>query len=114
MMPDYILKYDPVPGIFEKGSLYHQLKALSFLAERDDSHHGDSRLIDVLEKVKASQNADGGWSWLGRWEFDEKIPSSITDTAYYLPALVDTGADIQSEEIKRAWVSAMACLADSK
>jgi len=96
-MADYVLKYDPVPGIFEKGNLYHQLKALSFLVERDDR-----RLIDVLEKVKSSQNADGGWSWLGRWDFDERIPSSVTDTAYYLPALVDAGLDIHSEEIKRA------------
>jgi squalene cyclase len=96
-MPDYVLKYDPVPLIFEKGNSYHQLKALSFLAESDDS-----RLIEVLEKVKASQNADGGWSWLGRWDFDEKIPSSITDTAYYLPALLDAGVDIHSEEIIKA------------
>jgi squalene cyclase len=96
-MPDYVLKYDPVPGIFEKGNSYHQLKALSFLAERDDS-----RLIDILKNVKSSQNADGGWSWLGRWDFDEKIPSSITDTAYYLPLLIDAGADIHSEEVTKA------------
>jgi hypothetical protein len=96
-MPGYVLKYDPVPGIFEKGSLYHQLKALSFLAER-----GDNRLIDVLEKVKSSQNADGGWSWLGRWEFDEKIPSSITDTAYFLHPLIDSGTDTHSKEVTKA------------
>ncbi len=92
-----ILKYDPIPGIFEMGSSYHHLKALSFLAERDDS-----RLLDVLKKVKSSQNADGGWPWLGRWEFDEKVPSSITDTANYLPPLIDTGVDIHSEEVVKA------------
>ncbi|HEY40794.1 MAG TPA: terpene cyclase/mutase family protein [Dehalococcoidia bacterium] len=97
MVPDHILKYDPVPCIFEKGNSYHHLRALSFLAERDDS-----RLLDVLKKVKSSQNADGGWSWLGRWESNEKIPSSVTDTAYYLPPLVDSGVDIDSEEVKRA------------
>lgn len=96
-MQDYVLKYDPIPGIFEKGNSYHQLKALSFLAERDDS-----RLIDILKNVKSSQNADGGWSWLGRWEFNEKIPSSITDTAYFLPLLVDTSADTHSEEVVKA------------
>jgi squalene cyclase len=96
-MPGYFMKYDPVPLIFEKGNPYHQLKALSFLAERDDS-----RLINVLEKVKSSQNADGGWSWLGRWDFDERIPSSITDTAYYLPPLIDVGTDVRSEEVVRA------------
>ncbi len=97
MTQDYVLKYDPVPGIFEKGNCYHHLKALSFLAERDES-----RLLDVLRNLKSSQNADGGWSWLGRWDFDEKIPSSVTDTAYFLPPLVDTGADTQSEEVVRA------------
>lgn len=96
-MPDYILKYDPIPGIFEKGNSYHHLKALSFLAEREGN-----RLLDVLKIIKSSQNADGGWPWLGRWEFDEKVPSSITDTAYYLPPLIDCGADIHSEEIVRA------------
>ncbi|UCB42066.1 MAG: terpene cyclase/mutase family protein [Dehalococcoidales bacterium] len=96
-MPDYILKYDPIPSIFEKGNSYHKLKALSFLAERDDS-----RLLDVLQRVKSSQNADGGWPWLGRWEFDEKVPSSISDTAYYLPPLVDCGVDIHSEEVVKA------------
>jgi hypothetical protein len=99
MMPDHVLKYDPVPVIFEKGNRYHQLKALSFLAGRDDS-----RLLNVLKEVKSSQNADGGWSWLGRWDFDEKIPSSVTDTAYYLPPLINSGVDIHSEEIKRASV----------
>jgi squalene cyclase len=96
-MPEYTLKYDPIPGIFERGNSYHHLKALAFLAGRDDS-----RLFDVLKNVKSSQNADGGWPWLGRWEFDEKIPSSITDTTYYLPALVDCGVDIHSREVIRA------------
>jgi len=96
-MPDYVLKYDPIPNIFDKGNSYHHLKALSFLAERDDS-----RLLTVLKDVKSSQNADGGWSWLGRWEFDEKIPSSVTDTAYFLPALIDVGTGIHSEEVVRA------------
>jgi hypothetical protein len=96
-MPDYTLKYDPVPLIFEKGNRYHQLKALSFLVESDDS-----RLLNILRDMKSSQNADGGWSWLGRWDFDDKIPSSVTDTAYYLPPLIDVGIDINSEEIRRA------------
>lgn len=97
MTQDYILKYDPIPGIFEKGNSYHHLKALSVLAERDDS-----RLLDVLKNVKSSQNADGGWPWLGRWEFNEKVPSSVTDTADYLPPLVDTGVDIHSREVVKA------------
>ncbi len=96
-MQDYILKYNPIPSIFEKGISYHHLKALSFLAER-----GDSRLLDVLKNIKSSQNADGGWPWLGRWEFKEKVPSSVTDTANYLPPLVGCGADIHSEEVVKA------------
>ena len=96
-MPDYTLKYDPIPSIFEKGNSYHQLKALSFLAAKDDN-----RLLEVLKSVKSSQNADGGWPWLGRWAFDENVPSSITDTAYYLPLLVDCGTDIHSEEVVKA------------
>jgi len=96
-MSDYILKYDPIPTIFERGNSYHKLKALSFLAGRDGN-----RLLGLLDNINSSQNADGGWPWLGRWEFDEKIPSSITDTAYFLPPLIDAGVDTNSEEIKRA------------
>ena len=32
----YILKYNPLPVIFEKGNYYHHLKALSFLEDRDE------------------------------------------------------------------------------
>jgi len=98
-MQNYILKYDPIPSIFEKGNYYHLLKALSFLEERDES-----QFLDVLKRVMSSQNDDGGWPWLGRWEFNEKIPSSVTDTAYYLPTLVDAGVDIHSEEVKKALI----------
>ena len=95
--PGYTLKYNPVPFIFEKGIYYHHLKALSFLEEMDDI-----KLLDMIEHVSSSQNDDGSWSWLGRWEFQEKVPSSITDTAYILAALLDAGLDIDSEVVKRA------------
>ena len=95
----YILKYNPIPSIFEKGNYYHHLKALSVLEERDES-----KLLDVLKKARSSQNEDGGWQWLGRWGFEEKIPSSVTDTAYILSTLLDAGLDIHSEEVKRASV----------
>lgn len=93
----YTLKYNPVPFIFEKGNYYHHLKALSFLEKKDES-----QLLDVIEQAKSSQYGDGGWPWLGWWEFQEKVPGSITDTAGILTALLDAGLDIDSEVVKRA------------
>jgi len=93
----YILKYNPLPIIFEKGNYYHHLKALSFLEESDES-----QLLDVSKQARSSQNKDGGWPWLGRWDFKERIPASVTDTAYILATLVDAGLDIHSVQVKRA------------
>ena len=95
--PGYTLKYNPVPFIFEKGIYFHHLKALSFLEEMDDI-----QLLDMIEKVISCQNDDGSWAWLGRWEFPEKVPASITDTASILAALLDAGLDVNSEEVKKA------------
>ena len=93
---NYILKRDPLPGILEKGNYHHVLKTLSFIGERDES-----KLLDMLKKARSSQNDNGGWPWMGRWDFDEKIPSSVTDTATVLPALLDAGMDRDSDEVKR-------------
>jgi len=97
LMQDYALKYDPVPIIFKQGNNYHILRALNFLGKKYTD-----KLNDILTKIRAAQNDDGGWPWLGRWGFDEKIPSSITDTAYIIPTLIDTGTNTFPEELERA------------
>ena len=84
MTPDYTLKYDPIPNIFEKGNSYHHLKALSFLMERDDS-----RLLDVLKSVKSSQNADGGWGYYNN------APSHIDQTVRWFEILLKYGVKIK-------------------
>lgn len=80
----------------KKGKAHHKLEVLLALGRKGENFE---RLVAELWK---GQNADGGWSWMGRWPFEEERPSSVYDTAVILGLLLLAGENKGSERVERA------------
>ncbi|KPL03080.1 MAG: hypothetical protein AMJ90_04145 [candidate division Zixibacteria bacterium SM23_73_2] len=88
------LKYDPVSYIQKNGRTYQKL-LLPMILNRTD----EVEFKLAFDKTVLSQNSDGGWSWLGKWE-EKSAPSSVWDSARTLSLLLRSGQKKDSGLVK--------------
>jgi squalene cyclase len=89
------LKFDAVSFVMKKGGAHRKLEVLLALEKKGKN------VEPLVAELWASQNADGGWPWMGRWPFKEARPSSIYDTAIVLGLLLRAGENKESERVRK-------------
>jgi prenyltransferase beta subunit len=90
------LKFDAFSFVMERGKAHRRLEVLLALGRRGESF--DRFVAELWD----SQNADGGWSWMGRWPFEEERPSSVYDTAVVLGLILRAGESRGSVRVEKA------------